>query len=95
MDKFHSVRALDFERAIRKMLIWSNGFRDAEMRTSALKYGMGVVVGYMEWCERVNRETSCEVESFRIRLQDGERGKQRRGKCLCICNNCDAIVNKH
>lgn len=75
MDKFHSVRTLDFERAIRKMLIWSNGFRDAEMRTSALECDTVGVVGYMEWCERVNKEMSYEVESFRIRLQDGERGR--------------------
>lgn len=57
------------------MLVWSNGFRDAEMRTSALKCGVVVVVGYIEWCERVNRETSCEIERFRIRLQEGERGR--------------------
>lgn len=48
MDKFHSVRTLDFERTIRKMLIWSNGFRDAEMRTSALKYDSCGIYG-MVW----------------------------------------------
>lgn len=31
------------------------------MRTSALKYGMVIVVGYMECCERVNREMKYEV----------------------------------
>lgn len=57
------------------MLIWSNGFRDAEVRTSALKYGMVVVVGNMEWYERVNREMSYDVGSFKIRLQKGEKGR--------------------
>lgn len=66
------------------MLIWSNGFRDAEVRTSALKYGMVVVVGNMEWYERVNREMSYDVESFKIRLQKGEKGRQRGGKCLFV-----------
>lgn len=35
-----------------------------------------IVVEYMEWCERVNREVSYGVErKFKIRLQDGERGR--------------------
>lgn len=59
------------------MFIWTNGFGDADVRTSALKYDVVVVVGYMEWCERVNREMSYDLESFKIRLQKGERKEGR------------------
>lgn len=89
------MKTLGFDRTVIEMLIWSNAFRDANEGTGSLKYRMVVVVGYTECFERVNREMSYEAENFRIRLQKGERGRERRRMSFNICYIYDGIVNQH
>jgi len=60
------------------MLIFSNGFRDANEGTTSLTYHMVIVVGCIECFEGVDREVSYEAEKFRRRLQKEERGRERR-----------------